>query len=115
MDDVEIQAQIAKKVHPDARIVVTEYRTFENKCYVNMKLFDLLETDDDGEPTQQAKERALDTMIAFHLTAYRYTTGLYGARHCMGSLEEGMNAPTVCVAIFEAAKKELKAAECGNH
>ena len=108
MDDVEIQAQIAKKVHPEFKVRINRINKDRQYCVVDGDYkFDILETDANGVPTQQAKERALDTMISFHLTAYRYTNGLYGARHCMGSTDQ-MDAPTVCVAIFEAAKKELK-------
>ena len=107
MNDVEILAEIAKQVYPDAKVeIVNGWKSGGEPlayCIVDGELFDPTETEN-GKSTKRAKASSLDVMIAFYLTAYRYTNGLYGARHCMGSLDEDMNAPTVGAAIYEAAK-----------
>ncbi|MCK5132676.1 MAG: hypothetical protein KAR40_11060 [Candidatus Sabulitectum sp.] len=98
MSNAAIHAKIAANVYPDAKKI--EINNVHNSCYVifgdrNRDMqpwFDLLETDSNGNPTQQAKASALDVYI--WMCKQGGTAQIYIYKYA-----------NPCAAIYEAAKE----------
>ena len=118
LSNAEIHAEIAKRVYPDAFDINV---TIHSRCSISRRLggrrsdinFDLLETNREGFPTQQAKASSLDVLVwltnEFNAMC---ESALHGAEidkvnELELSLQTGMESGDPCAAIFEAAKEVI--------
>lgn len=119
--DAQIHAEIAKRVYPDIKIG-------SNHCKPICELweggdgnwsnrdFNLLETDNNGNPTQQAKASALDVLVSLQKAGWLgdmdyfgkigYGVYVYSAPYTNpGEYRENINP---CAAIYEAASEVIE-------
>ena len=102
MNKAEIHAEIAKRVYPDVFTKLCKdgciiEKDWMGKGYMQWKEFDLLETDSNGNPTQQAKASSLDVLCWMN----GYTGGAFG----VDIIFYAHFSKSPCAAIFEAAKE----------
>jgi hypothetical protein len=128
MNDAQIHAEIAKRVYPDAEIVYDRKRSGLvriGRSSVGYEIvrkdinFNLLETDSNGNPTQQAKASALDVLCWLNTLV----TGDYEGpwEHDKGSMihmkydynsygeasTKAFIGSNPCAVIYEAAKEVI--------
>ena len=99
----DIHAKIAAKVYPDERAYIAHPAFVDAPtCFAEGRLFNLLETDSNGNPTQQAKASSfdvLDWLIKIGPKDKGY--GWVELGHKVLTSEH----PNACVPIYEAAKE----------
>ena len=116
LSNAEIHSEIAKRVYPDEKVFILDELT---ACYAKHEaeleddslhavvskpdtdgehyIFNLLETDSNGKPTQQAKASSLDVFV--WITDFNNKK----LRPCTIHITSG----NPCAAIFEAAKNVI--------
>ena len=111
MNDAQIHAEIAKRVYPDAEIEIeTAFRDrleIGEVVLVDGELFELLDTDSNENPTQQAKASSLDVLVWLvkDITSRKNDHLTNGWRLKKIVPMFWQNSP--CAAIFEAAKEVI--------
>lgn len=107
LSNAEKHAAIVNKIYPDVDVTMHCDECYIQETPSKYTLLDLLETDKNGNPTQQAKASAFDVFINLNNQAMYQKTAIEG-KILMGGMLGEMTGDNPCEAIFNAAWEIVK-------